>query len=130
MTKAVPGERGPAHVPITPDTDRTPSTSGDSKKSSSRSATLIENNRVTSATPRTPRPLSCQASWAWASRSFGLVLPSFGGIAVRSGPSTSARPWSQSSHRSIAAASAAENFETSAWRRARSEGSWSERPSG
>ena len=31
MTNAVPGDRGPAHVPITPETDSTPSICGDSK---------------------------------------------------------------------------------------------------
>ena len=106
ITNAVPGDRGPAHVPITPDTESTPSICGDSKKSSSRSATLIENSRVTSATPRTPRPLSFHASCACSSRSFGRVLPSRGGTAVSSGPRTSASPCSHSSQRSIASASA------------------------
>ena len=114
ITNAVPGERGPAHVPITPDTESTPSTSGDSKKSSRRSATLIENRRVTSATPRTPSPFICQANRAWPSRSAGRVLPSRGGTAVSSGASTSANPWSQSSHRVMASASAVENLAISA----------------
>ena len=48
MTYAVPAERGPAHVPITPLTDSTPFICGDSKCSSSRSAMLIVNRRVTS----------------------------------------------------------------------------------
>src|SRR3954447_21881769 len=46
ITKAVPGERGPAHVPITPETDKTPCISGDSKYSSTRSAIDIVKSLV------------------------------------------------------------------------------------
>ena len=42
ITYAVPGDRGPAHVPMTPLTDKTPLRASDSKWSSRRSAMLID----------------------------------------------------------------------------------------
>ena len=49
-TYAVPGAIGPAHVPMIPFTDCTPMTTGSSNQRSSRSAALIVNSRVMSAT--------------------------------------------------------------------------------
>ena len=62
ITYAVPAERGPAHVPMTPLTDRTPRIGGDSNQSSSRSEMLLVNRRVTSATPGTPNRRNSHAS--------------------------------------------------------------------
>ena len=63
-------------------------------------------------------------------RAFGRGLPGRGGTAVNNGPRTSASPCSHSSQRTIASASARENLAISAWRRAGSLGTCSERPSG
>ena len=99
MTNAVPGDRGPAHVPITPDTDSTPRSCG-------RLEVVLEEvgdahgeqpGHVGDA-PDAEARCSCHTSRAWSRASPGARLPSFGGIAVSSGPSTSASPWSHSSH--------------------------------
>ena len=56
ITYAVPGESGPAQVPITPLMARLALTCSDSNQSSSRSLTLMVISRVTSPTVRTSRP--------------------------------------------------------------------------
>ena len=131
MTYAVPGSKGPAQVPITPLTARAPLTSGDSNQSSSRSAMLIVISRVTSATVRTSTPRLRQASRATPARSLGACEPSAGGTVSSSGPSTSARPVSQSFHSSHARASLGDQRAICSRVRA---GSWSwiviDRPSG
>ena len=68
MTYAVPALRGPAHMPMTPDTDRTPRIASDSKRSSTMSAKLAVNRRVRSYAARTSTPRSCFTSAAWARR--------------------------------------------------------------
>ena len=62
ITYAVPAERGPAQVPITPETDSRPSIASLSKYPSSRSAMLPVSSRVTSTAPRSsiPRRLAQQ----------------------------------------------------------------------
>ena len=129
MTYAVPGLRGPAQVPITPETARTPRMASDSKKSSTRSATLLVSSRVRSKALRVSTPLSLRSSSACRARSAGLRDPTFGGISLRSGPITAPRPSSQASQRSIASASLSENFAICSRRRALSVGSWREVPS-
>ena len=52
ITYAVPADRGPAHVPMTPLTESTPRIASDSNSSSTRSAMLIVKSRVMSATAR------------------------------------------------------------------------------
>ena len=56
ITYAVPAERGPAQVPMTPDTESRPSMASLEKYSSMRSAMLPVSSRVTSTTPRSSSP--------------------------------------------------------------------------
>src|SRR5918994_1072801 len=81
MTYAVPGESGPAHVPITPFTVSMPFTGSDSNHSLSRSETLIVNSFVTSPTPRMPSPRVFHATRSCSSRSRTRIDPSRGGPA-------------------------------------------------
>ena len=60
----------------------TPCICGDANHSSSRSAMLIVNRRVTSPTPRTPSLRSVHASRAWSTRSPGGASRARGGIVV------------------------------------------------
>jgi hypothetical protein len=53
ITYAVPALRGPAQVPMTPETDSTPRIASDSNRSSTRSAMLAVNSRVRSNAART-----------------------------------------------------------------------------
>ena len=129
ITYAVPGERGPAHVPITPLTDSTPCISGDSKKSSSRSAMLIVNSRVASATARVSSRRRDHASCSWSTRSAGRCDPRRGGTADSNGPNTEARPSNHASHFSIASASRRENWAIWSRRALGDEGSRNARPS-
>ena len=64
MTYAVPWERGPAQVPMTPLTESAPRIASDSNSSSSRSAMLDVNRRVMFAVARTSHDLACHASLA------------------------------------------------------------------
>ena len=63
-TYAVPGSSGPAHCPINPSTIMIVFICSDSNHRSSRSEMLIVNSRVTSATPRLPRPRIFHAACA------------------------------------------------------------------
>ena len=93
ITYAVPGERGPAQVPMTPLTDEHAVHRGDSKYSSSRSAMLIVNSRVTSAAPRASTPAQRRSErrpGRAGRRAARAELAA--GSSVSSGPSTSARP--------------------------------------
>ncbi len=58
----------------------------DSNQSSNRSVTLIVNRRVTSATPRCPRPRIFHAVCACGIRSTSFVDPTCGGTLSSSGP--------------------------------------------
>ena len=60
ITYAVPADRGPAHVPITPETDSRPRIASLSKYPSARSAMLSVSSRVTSTAARS----STERSWA------------------------------------------------------------------
>ena len=92
---------------------------------------LMVNRRVASPTVRTPSPRYRQASRAVARRSLHLGEPSFGGVCMSSGASTSASPSIHASHLAIASASFFENFAISSWfRRASSCHKLIERPSG
>ena len=131
ITYAVPGERGPAHVPITPLTDSTPCICGDANHSSSRSAMLDVNRRVTSPTPATPSRRSVHTSRAWSTRSRGRSDPSRGGIVSSNGPSTFAESTEPRVPPFVrVGVGCARTARSRAWRRRRSSGSWSERPSG
>ena len=72
---------------------------------------LDVNRRVMSAVARTSHDRACQPSFACSKRSAGLCDPSRGGVSVRSGARTSARPPSHASQRSYASASRSENCE-------------------
>jgi hypothetical protein len=86
-TYAVPGASGPAHVPMMPFTAMNPFMTGDSNQRSSRSAALIENNRVTSATVFALTSLrSFHASLATSRMSRGFFDPSSGGVSISIGP--------------------------------------------
>ena len=99
ITYAVPAERGPAQVPITPETDSKPSIASLSKYPSSRSAMLPVSSRVTSTAPRSSIPRRLPSSRACRSRSCGRRDPSRGGIWCSSGPSTRPMPARCSSYR-------------------------------
>ncbi len=88
VTYPVPGDRGPAHMPITPETDSTPRSASLSKYWSSRSAMLPLNSRVRSTASLVSMPRSRPSSAAWPSTSRGRREPSLGGIRPRSGPRT------------------------------------------
>ena len=92
ITYAVPALRGPAQVPMTPDTDSTPRSASLSKYRSSRSAIDPVNSRVMSTAPRTSTARSRAASRACASRSAGRRDPSRGGTCSSSGATTRAMP--------------------------------------
>ena len=113
-TYAVPGSSGPAHCPITPSTIMIVFICSDSNHRSSRSEMLIENSRITSATPRVPRRRTCHAACACASRSPGESDPTRGGTWCSSGPITSVTPCSHASHRGSVSASRVENCDTDA----------------
>ncbi len=109
MTYAVPCERGPAQVPMTPLTESAPRIASDSNSSSSRSAMLDVKRRVMFAVARTSHDRACHASFACSKRSPGWWEPSRGGVSVSSGERTSAMLPSHASHRSYASASRFEN---------------------
>ena len=92
ITYAVPADRGPAQVPITPDTESRPSIASLSKYSSIRSAMLAAISRVTSTIRRSSSPRRWRSSSACRHRSAGRREPSRGGISSSIGPSTRARP--------------------------------------
>ncbi len=123
ITYAVPGVRGPAHEPMTADTESTPRIASDSKVSSMRSAALLVSRRVRSTALRSSTSLSLRSSQAWRARSAGLREPTFGGISLMSGPRTLPRPSIHASQRSMASASFAENLEICSRRAALSSGS-------
>ncbi len=99
ITYAVPALRGPAQVPITPETLSTPRMASDSNRSSTRSATLAVNSRVRSNAARTSTLRSFAASAACPSRSRAFFEPTLGGIADSSGPTRPPRRPIQASHR-------------------------------
>jgi hypothetical protein len=99
ITYAVPAERGPAQVPITPDTDSRPSIASLSKYPSIRSAILLVSSRVMSTAARSSTPRRLVSSRAWRSRSCGRRDPSRGGIWCSSGPSSRPRVARCSSYR-------------------------------
>ena len=100
MTYAVPADRGPAQVPMTPDTESTPRTASDSKRASTRSAMLSLSSRTTSTAARSSTPRRRRSSRACRARSAGLREPSFGGMSCSSGPSRAPRwPRSRSQRR-------------------------------
>ena len=68
------------------------------------------NNRVTSATPRTPSLRIFHADCALAMRSPIAIEPTLGGTDSSSGPRTSETPFSHFSHSSSASASFFENW--------------------
>ena len=108
-----------------------PLIASDSNQSLTRSVTLMLNRRVTSATPRIPSFRTLQPACAWASRSPGDIDPSLGGTWSRSGPRTSATPFSHASHFGIVSASFSENWAIEAWLRGASLAkTLIERPSG
>ena len=78
---------------------------------------LIVISRVTSAIVRTVRPRFRQASRIVSARSRGRRDPIVGGTVSSSGPSTSARPASQASHRGMASASFLDHLAISSWLR-------------
>ena len=96
-------------MPITPLTVSIALIASDSNQSFSRSVTLIVNRRVTSATPRWPRPRIFHAVWACGSRSPSLVDPTWGGTLNSSGPDTSETPFIHASHFGRVSASFFEN---------------------
>ena len=117
VTYAVPGERGPAQVPITPLTARTPLSCGLSKWSSRRSAMLEVNSRVRSPAIADvdPAAAATRDGTGRAGRRAASSPPSAapGTAAGRGGrPGRRARrptpPWRPRP--------AAENFEISLWR--------------
>ena len=117
---AVPGSMGPAHVPMMPLTASIPLIASDSNQSFNRSVMLIENKRVTSATPRTPSLRTFHAVFAVSIRSPSAIEPALGGLWSSSGPRMSATPCSQSSHSGIASASFLENCAIESYERSAS----------
>ena len=69
--------------------------------------------RVTSPTVFTSSPRNRQTRRSWSSRSAGRFEPTVGGVVIRSGPSTSARPPIHAVQSSIASASCLENLANS-----------------
>ena len=129
ITYAVPAERGPAQVPMTPETDSTPLMASDSKASSTRSAMLDVISRVMSTALRASTSLSRRSSRACRARSAGRREPTLGGMSPSRGPRTLAISSSLRSQTSIASASLDENFWICSRRRAWSAGSWRYCPS-
>ena len=117
ITYAVPALRGPAQVPITPETDSTPRMASETNRSSTRSAMLDVNSRVRSNAARTSTCRSLPSSAAWPARSAGFFEPSFGGISSSSGPTSRPSRPSHSSHRWYASTSALWNLAISSRRR-------------
>ena len=119
ITKAVPGERGPAHVPITPDTESTPSTSrrleevveeiGDAHREQA--------GDVGDAAHAESLQLPRQPGLAEQVRRAGAAELGRDRREQRAEHVGQARG-ATSSQRSIASASAVENLAISAWRRA------------
>ncbi len=117
-------------MPISPFNAITVLTCSDSKNRSRMSAIDIVMRRVRSPTPPTRSPRKRQASFSCAERSANDVEPSFGGVRISSGPSTSARPPMYASHDSTASASFFENFANSSRSAFGSSDCVIERPSG
>ena len=82
----MPADLGPAHMPMTPDTDSRPRSASLVKYWSSRSAMLPVISLVMSTASLVLTLRRCRSSMPWASRSPGRRDPSFGGISVSSGP--------------------------------------------